>query len=396
MTRVCVLFMGLSLTVRPVASQGFITASPPVTIVFRGVVDDPITSFTVALDRVLPTPGPVQTIGISGSVQGLKFKFDHVESRLNSPPNFIVITPSSGTIPALLQVGLNDAIIRRMSPGSYGLGIVFSTVDQSPSSSASVTVQLSLSAPPAPAIQSVVSTASYQPNLSPGAMVSIFGTHLGQPSGSAPYDEFGLYPTSLAGTTVTFNGIAAPLLYASASQINALVPYGLAGQNKADVIVTRVIGSVSQSSSALNIQITDTSPAIFTSTQNGRGQGTFLQYPDSSYNSADNPAPPGSVVTLFATGAGVWNPPVLDGVISLAPLNVLPPRLPWFSAQPVSLTIGGQPARIIYAGGVLYQVWGLLQINAVVPDNVASGTQPVILTIGQNNNSEQKVTIAIK
>ena len=175
-----------------------------------------------------------------------------------------------------------------------------------------------------------------------------------------------------------------------------MVPYGLAGQKTAQVIVTRVAGSISQSSAAFTVPITDTSPAIFTATQNGRGQGTFLQYPDSSYNSPDNPAPPGSVVTLFATGAGVWNPSVPDGAISLAPLNVLPPRLPWFSAQPVSLTIGGQSARIIYAGGVLYQVWGLLQINAVVPDGVGSGPQPVVLSIGQNNNSEQKVTIAIK
>ncbi|MEO8128445.1 MAG: IPT/TIG domain-containing protein [Bryobacteraceae bacterium] len=287
-------------------------------------------------------------------------------------------------------------MVRKMTPGIHSLVIDFSTVDHSPASHARLGVTLNLSAPSTPNIQTAVNTASYLSSLSPGAMVSIFGTHLGrQPGASAPYSEFGLYPTDLSDTAVTFNGIAAPLLYVGPSQINALVPYGLAGQKTANVVVTRFPGLTSQSSNAFTIPIADTSPAIFTSTSNGRGQGTFLLYPDSSYNSPDNPAPPGSAVTLFATGAGVWSPSVPDGAINLENY-ALPPNLPWFNTRPVSLTIGGKAARLIYTGGVLYQVWGLLQINAIIPEGIASGPQPVILTIGQNSNADQKITIAIK
>jgi uncharacterized protein (TIGR03437 family) len=226
-------------------------------------------------------------------------------------------------------------------------------------------------------------------------MISVFGTHLAQPPASATYNEIGLYPTSLAGTTVTFSGISAPLLYISQGQINALVPYGIAGQKTADVVVTRVTGTFSQSSGTFTISLMDTSPGLFTATQNGSGQAAILEYPDSVYNSTDHPAYPGSVITLFATGMGVWDPPVPDGGIDLFDFSRIPPQSS-FLAKPVSLTIGGQPARILYTGASPYQVWGLLQINAVVPDNVASGVQPVVLKIGQNDNSSQNVTMAIK
>lgn len=66
------------------------------------------------------------------------------------------------------------------------------------------------------------------------------------------------------------------------------------------------------------------------------------------------------------------------------------------AAQPVSLTIGGKPATLLYVGASPYQVWSLLQVNAIVPTDTDSGQQPVVLTIGQNDNSQQRVTIAIK
>ncbi len=94
---------------------------------------------------------------------------------------------------------------------------------------------------------------------------------------------------------------------------------------------------------------------------------------------------------IFATGAGLWNQPVPSGSVVLGP--TLPPLAP---AAPVSLTIGGQAAKILYAGAALDRVSGTLQLNAVVPEGVASGPQPLVLTIGQNSNSQQRVTVAIR
>lgn len=393
MNRVAIMVMGFGLVESAVGQ--YLIQGPALPIVFSGPADGPLSSFKPPVSGI--------SIGVIGSLTAkVKFKFDHVEpvgTGAAAPPNFVVISPSSGTAPTSVPVGLNEGIVRSMAPGVYRLNVVFTTVDQSPSSQAGVTVQLILSPPSLPpTIGSVLSSASFLPVISPGEMVSIFGTNLGPPLGATQYDVTGLYPTTLGdgtvsgNTTVRFGGVAAPLLYVSPNQINAVVPYAVSGQKTVDVVVT----CYGQSTAAFSVPVLDTSPGIFTATQNGSGQGAILNVPANTpndltaytYNSVENPAAKGAPIEFFATGAGVWNPPVQDGAINLAATS--------FTAQPVSLTIGGQPARILYAGSSPYLVWGVLQVNAFVPDGIGSGPQPLVLTIGQNDNSQQKVTIAIK
>src|SRR5207248_10680276 len=141
--------------------------------------------------------------------------------------------------------GLNENVVRAMSPGNYALAVIFSTVDQSPPSEAQVAVFFTLSAPRQPAISAVVNGASRQPTISPGSTVSIFGSNFGPPVGATQYDDTALYPTaipdgaeSFGNTTVAFNGVAAPLLYLSSNQIDVMAPYALAGQQTADVVLT--------------------------------------------------------------------------------------------------------------------------------------------------------------
>ncbi|MDQ6759794.1 MAG: hypothetical protein M3Z32_08015, partial [Acidobacteriota bacterium] len=229
---------------------------------------------------------------------------------------------------------------------------------------------------PQPSLSSVVSAASLQPVLAPGEVVSIFGEHLSTPPVTAQYDSTGLYPTDLShimyqGTDVrdgvTFNGIPAPLLYVSTTQINAQVPYGVAGQKTVNVVVTHNL----RASPPFAVPLGDTSPAIFTVTQNGNGQGAILNaglgFNTSTVNSADNPASKGAAISIYATGSGLWNRPVQDGS-SLLDTQTRP-------TAPVSLTIGGQPARILYAGAAPFLVSGVLQVNAIVPDGIGSGPQ---------------------
>ncbi len=289
-----------------------------------------------------------------------------------------------------------------MDPGRYFLEVDFFTLDESPPSGTSVLVDLGLGFTTPPAITSIVNAATLQPAIAPGAIVSIYGSHLAPNLGALQYNDTASYPTTLGdgtragNTTITFGGIAAPLLYVSQTQINAVVPYELAGQKIANVVVTRY-----GLSATLTIPIQDTSPGIFTASQNGSGQGAILNAADSTFNSAANPAQKGSAITIFATGAGAWNPAVPDGALSLGVTNPLctVPNLPacvHLVAQPVSLTIGGKPATLLYAGTSPYQLWSLLQVNAIVPTEADSGQQPVVLTIGKNDNSQQGVTIAIK
>ncbi len=142
------------------------------------------------------------------------------------------------------------------------------------------------------------------------------------------------------------------------------------------------------SSKPFNVPLSDTSPAVFTVAKDGTGQGAIQVYPQYSLNRPDNPAPKGFPIVMFATGFGVWNPPVPEGAITLWGAR--------FTAQPVSVTIGGLPAQLYYVGISPYQLWGTLQVTAYVLTNVGSGQQPVVLKVGDNDNAQQKVTMAVQ
>ncbi len=263
-------------------------------------------------------------------------------------------------------------------------------MDQTPPATTTVTVRVNLTTPDPPVIRSVLNAASFAPVVTPGAVVLIRGTSLG-PNMSATLDQTGLYPTTLGNTTVTFNGIPAPLLSSSPTVIKAVAPYAITGQAAAQVVVTHYPQStVEQVSEAFSVPVADTSLGIFSRTQTGDCQND-IQNCDAngcSPNSAENAAPPGSIIVFFATGVAPWAGPGVDGSVAVAP------RL--YFGNPLSLTIGGQPAQILYAGVAPYQVWGVFQVNARVPQGIGSGPQPVVLTVGQASNASQQATVAVQ
>jgi uncharacterized protein (TIGR03437 family) len=354
-------------------------------IPFSGTADDDPATFGLK---------PLQPVGYStffafeissSTTVQLNFKLGSVQLTPPSAPNFALPYPVSGRTPTHVYVGLNPQVTRTLGPGNYGASLILTTVDQTPPSTTGLAIVLELSAPPPPVLESVLNTASYKPEVSPGEIVSVLGQHIGSQPVTGQYDSSGLYPTTLGGTTVTFGGVPAGLLYVSPGQVNAIVPYTIAGNKSTSVVVTHW----GKQTTALSVPVAATTPGIYTSTQTGTGQAAVLQFnPGASYNSADNPASGGTIVELFATGAGAWTPAVLDATVNVAPTT--------FTTVPVSLTIGGQSAQILYAGSSPFQSWGLLQINAVVPQGLAAGQQPLMLKVGQGDNAQQQTTIAIK
>jgi alpha/beta hydrolase family protein/IPT/TIG domain-containing protein len=86
-------------------------------------------------------------------------------------------------------------------------------------------------ATPAIATGGVVNAATYAAGpLAPNTIVSVFGTNLATVTALGQQTAGG-YPTNLFGTKVSFGSVNAPLLYISPSQINAVVPAGLAPGN---------------------------------------------------------------------------------------------------------------------------------------------------------------------
>ena len=197
--------------------------------------------------------------------------------------------------------------------------------------------------------------------VAPGELIAITGTNLGPQTGvTGTLNANGLMPTNLSGTEVDFDGTAAPLLYAQAGQINVQVPYGVANEASTNVVVL----ANGQKVGTLALPVASTAPAIFSAIAN----------PDGSVNSQSNPVAQNSIVTLYATGEGLTNGPNTSGQPASAPY----PQ----PVAPVSLTIGGLPASILFAGSAPGVV-GVLQVNARTPGGfAASGQSTAVLTVG--------------
>ncbi|MGA9106820.1 MAG: glycosyl hydrolase, partial [Bryobacteraceae bacterium] len=189
----------------------------------------------------------------------------------------------------------------------------------------------------------IVNAASYAGGgVAPGEIIAIYGTNLGPATGVSYQVSAGVVPNLLAGVRVWFDGIAAPVLYAAAGQVNVVAPYAIANEANTSVRV-EYLGAFSP---ALSVPVLPAQPGVFT--LNGQGTGpaavlnALLNQPY-SVNSAANPVPRGDYIMIYATGEGAMSPAGVDGLVALAASPGPPPPA-------VTVQIGGQPATVSYAG----------------------------------------------
>jgi uncharacterized protein (TIGR03437 family) len=216
--------------------------------------------------------------------------------------------------------------------------------------------------------------ASYGP-IAPGEIVSVFGSDFSL--GPAPALAAPL-PTSLSGTSVTFNGIAAPLFYVSPNQINAQVPFEVPpGNVQVQVRRGNAVSSIATSG------VTLYSPGIFIIDQNTSAGAAIHR--TTGVVTATNPARVGELIAIYVTGLGPLKIPVTTG----APA---PSTLPLAEtiATPV-VRIGDLTAAVSYSGLAPGFV-GLYQVNVVVPA-VPPGNQPLQISIG--GVSSNTATLAV-
>jgi uncharacterized protein (TIGR03437 family) len=182
---------------------------------------------------------------------------------------------------------------------------------------------------------------------------------------------------------VLFDGVPAPMIYTSAGQLAAIVPYSADG--KATVMAQ--VESNLVKSDPIQAPVAATVPGLFALNASATGAGAILNQ-DGSVNTPANPARVGSTIVLFGTGEGQTSPPGVDGLIATAAL----PK----PAAPVSVTIGGQDAKVEYEGAAPLEVAGVIQINVDVPLNAITGDAvPVIVKIG-NAISQRNLTVSIR
>ncbi|MDQ6676347.1 MAG: hypothetical protein M3Z09_03525, partial [Acidobacteriota bacterium] len=195
-------------------------------------------------------------------------------------------------------------------------------------------------------------------------------------------DATGRIATALAKTTVTVDGHPAPLLYVSATQIGAIVPYSISSSQPRVVVTYNGLASP-----AASVTAAPAAPALFTIDSSGSGQAAALNQ-DGSLNGPFNPAGKGEVITVFGTGEGNTNPGGIDGQIATAgnPRPLLA----------VSAAVGGVPASVLYAAAAPGQVAGMFQVNFRVPSEAPPGLAvTVTVTVGANT-SPKGVTVALQ
>ncbi len=219
--------------------------------------------------------------------------------------------------------------------------------------------------------------------VSPGKAVAIYGAAMGPSVGVVAAPANGAFATELSGTTVSFDGVAAPIFYTSATQVNAVVPYAVSGTT-----TNVTVAYQGQISSSFSVSVTASSPGFFTYNSTGAGEAAAINANFGTFNSAANPVKIGDYITLFATGEGQTTPAGVDGKLATIPLPS--PNLA------VSATVDGIPAFVQYKGGAFGTVAGLMQLNLLIPAGVKPGGYvPVTLQVGSASTVDGAVWIAV-
>jgi uncharacterized protein (TIGR03437 family) len=256
----------------------------------------------------------------------------------------------------------------------------------------------------------VVNNATFGSAVAPGSYVAIFGSDLLDTSYLSGYSFYsnlnydvaqadnlasdGSLPLQLDEVSVSFDvpsaGISVPgyVYFVSPTQVNAFVPWELAGQSSVQMKVILdefLLGNV------VTVPLQTYAPGFFLNTEN------VADALDSSYKliTASNAAVRGQTIQLYANGLG----PVSNRPASGSPALGIP--LSTTTTTPV-VTIGGQPATVLFSG-LVPGVVGEYQLNVTVPAGIAAGNQPIVVSIGGQSSpattagsSPQTIVIPVK
>lgn len=228
----------------------------------------------------------------------------------------------------------------------------------------------------APDITAMVSGASFVPGgIVPGEIATIFGTNLTSSIGINITSSLPL-PSNFFNVAVAIDGFPAPLFAVDnvngQQQINVQVPWEIGGKPIASVVVA----TNGLASAAKSIPVLESQPGIFGYSAGGQIFGAILH---ATFQLADtgHPATAGETVLIYCTGLGAVFPQAQDGAAATgAELTVATP----------TVTIG-EAAAVVTFSGLAPGFVGLNQINAQVPSGLASGNQPVVITIGGASSS---------
>ncbi len=243
----------------------------------------------------------------------------------------------------------------------------------------SVTVTSTGGTIPTPVFTSagVTNSASFVPGVTPGSIVTIFGTGLTLGVTGIVYPATVL-PTTLMGTSVKIGGVAAPIFGMASvnglEQINVQVPYEMTGRSTADIVVT----NNGVNSAAVTVMILAAQPGIF--------EGAVLHLTTNLPVTAANPASKGEFLVIYATGLGPVSPaPATGSLASASPLS--------FTTIAPVVTIGTSTALVPFSG-LAPSFAGLYQLNVQVAQDAPTGAASLVINVA--GAASKAVTINLK
>ncbi len=228
----------------------------------------------------------------------------------------------------------------------------------------------------------VVDAATFRAPVVPGSLVTIFGTNLSSATASAGVIPL---PLMLGEVSVSFNGIAAPLLYVSPGQINAQLSWAVSATAPVSVVVTN--GGVPSAAQA--VQVGAFSPGLFAVAGHAiaiNPDGSLAAPTGSIPGFASHPATPGDTLILLASGLGPVNPAGITANNSLDAQRS--------TTTTPTVVIGGAAAPVTFSG-LSPQFVGVYQINVVMPATASPANAAPLQIEEGGSMSTVQTTIAV-
>ena len=252
----------------------------------------------------------------------------------------------------------------------------------------------------------------------PGSVVAIFGSNF---TNGEHFEADSIpLPFTLGGVSVTINGVPAALYGVWPDQINAQVPWALIDSTSGQALkvgateqqmtstATLVVQNADGSGDPAEIEINTFSPAIFTTSGTGAGQGAVFfggtadLIAPAGFATTSRPLRAQDLLTIYANGLGPVDPPIEDGYNSCGQAGDCLPDLSNLvlrrtTIRPV-ITIGGVvvPDENVLFSGLSPRSVGLYQLDIRAPQGLPSGDAvPIVIRMGESE-SRADVTIAVE
>ncbi len=258
-------------------------------------------------------------------------------------------------------------------PGTYSFTATTPLISQCTGSYVGNTFSGNARVPPA--LQTVLNAASFDTTVAAGSYVALFGAGLGDPGNIDVPNDTTRLPQAIDFVNVSFDvpsaGISVPghLTYVSPTQVNVQVPWELQGQTPAFVKVTIDYSP----GNVVTVPIQAYAPGLFEWTP---GVVVALANGTNAILNQANPATRGTVVNIYANGLGPVNNQPASG--ESAPTAGSPACN---TKSAVTVKIGNDTVTPTFAG-LAPGYPALYQITLTVPADLATGSQPVTVTVG--------------